>query len=499
MGFDRHKLIVIAGFIPLAVLTVTGLQILHDYHETLARQETAMRDMTHVVKLQISETVRYSDAALKEITRLALAEPNLSKFSDVSLGLMATLCATLNGCKILTVIDTAGNVVARSSKDHTTRVNVSDRAYFTYARNKGGLYIAPAVSTRLPGNPILFAISRPVLDTAGNVVAVVSAHVSTNHFTAFYGLMGFNLNPAVTIYKTDGTVVARHPDMKKFVGKNYSTASLFVKYLPKAPSGIFRSMGSVDGKARIAAYQLMPEWGLVIFCGTEVETAMASWKQRALWTAVAGTLGALAITIIFVWGYRALMQQRGLLAQNSELDRLSHFDPLTGIANRRMFDAALVQAWNSYAESGKDVSLLLIDTDNFKNFNDRYGHPEGDRCLKRLAVALDQSLFRQEDLVVRYGGEEFAVILHCSNEGAMEIAERMRQAVQNLKIPHEASSASSAASLVTVSIGVANASACAVQTGEGLLAAADTALYQAKSAGRNCCRSALSRLPSHAG
>jgi diguanylate cyclase (GGDEF)-like protein len=487
MGFARLRF-AIACFIPLAVITVTGMQILHDYHDTLDRQETAMRDMTHVVNLQISETIRYSNAVLKEMERMVGSEANLSRFSDPSLDLMGALCNTLNGCVVLTVIDTSGNVVARSTKDRTQGINVSDRAYFKSAINKGGLFIAPAVSTRLPGHPILFAISKPVLNASGKVVAVVSAHLTTDHFTAFYGLMGFNLNPAVTIYKTNGSIVARHPDMEKHVGKTNINSNLFMTYLPKAPAGVFRTHGNLDGKERIGAYRLVPEWNLVIFCGTQVDTAMAAWKKRSLGTVAAGTLGLLLISVIFVWGYRALMRQRGLIAQNSELDRLSHSDPLTGIANRRTFDIALAQAWEAYVRTGKDFSLLLIDADNFKNFNDRYGHPDGDRCLKTLAAALDRSLFIKEGLVARYGGEEFAAILHCTKEDALKIAECMRQAVQNLRIPHDASTA---ATVVTVSIGVATASASDVRTADGLLACADAALYQAKSAGRNCVASEM--------
>jgi diguanylate cyclase (GGDEF)-like protein len=466
----------------LALVSATGLQIFADYRQTLAQQETSMRDMTHVVKLHINDTLRLSHEALQQMERLVRSESNFPNIQMNSLERMASLCNALNGCVVISIINPAGIVVARSTNDTTPGVDVSDRAYFKHAMNKGGLFVAPAVATRLRGNPILFAISKPVIDASGKVIAVVASHLSTNHFTDFYGLMGFNLDPTVAIFKRDASLVARHPDMAKHVGKVNSDSPLFTRYLPSAASGVYRSTSAFDGKVRISAYQHLPELDLVIVCGTEVDTAMASWKKRSLWTAGTGALGLVLIFIVLFWGYRSLTQQQGLLVQNSELGRLSHIDPLTGIANRRMLDAALVQEWHAHLSRNKNLSLLLIDIDSFKPYNDHYGHLEGDRCLRQIATALQAALLRKEDMVARYGGEEFVALLNSDEEGARDVAQRMRNAVQSLQIPH---SFSSVAKIVTVSIGLANVSTCSAKTSEELLRCADAALYRAKAEGRN--------------
>jgi diguanylate cyclase (GGDEF)-like protein len=482
MDAARPKIVVISCCLVLTAVCATGLQIFTDYRDTLSQQETSMADMTHVVKLHIDDTIRLTDVTLKQLEKLVRAEPQLSHFRSESLDQMASYCEALNGCVVISVIDTAGKVVARSTGDTTQGVDVSDRAYFKHALQTDRLYVAPAVVTRLRGNPILFAISRPVLDAAGQVVAVVSAHLSTNHFSDFYGLMEFNLDPTVAIFKSDSSLVARHPDMDKHVGKVNASGRLFKEHLPRAPSGIYRSLSPLDGKERISAYQWLRELDLVIVCGTEIGTAMASWRKRSLWTAGTATVGLILIFIIFFWGSRSLIQKQNLIAKNSELNRLSSIDPVTGIANRRLFDAVLLREWDAYRHTEKNLSLLLIDVDHFKKYNDLYGHPEGDRCLHRIATALQGALLRKEDLVARYGGEEFGVILNGDEGGAHDVAERMRLAVENLQIVH---AASDDARIVTISIGLANAASCNASSAQALLAHADGALYGAKANGRN--------------
>lgn len=162
-------------------------------------------------------------------------------------------------------------------------------------------------------------------------------------------------------------------------------------------------------------------------------------------------------------------------------------DGLTGLANRRAFDEALERIWAGTVTRGTRMSLLLLDIDFFKGFNDKYGHQVGDDCLRAVAAAVTQRLPRKDDFAARYGGEELAVILPDADEKtAVAIAEDLRGAVNGLRIPHEVNGAG--AHCVSVSIGVATAIALTGGTMNmpaGLLAAADTALYKAKQQGRN--------------
>jgi diguanylate cyclase (GGDEF)-like protein/PAS domain S-box-containing protein len=157
-------------------------------------------------------------------------------------------------------------------------------------------------------------------------------------------------------------------------------------------------------------------------------------------------------------------------------------DPLTGIANRRRFDEALSTEWRRAVREGSRLSLLLIDADHFKRFNDTYGHVRGDSCLKQIAEAALDIVLRPGDLVARYGGEEFAVILSGTDEsGAKSVAEDICQAVRDRKLPHEGN----APGIVTVSIGVATVVPQRGKSAEDLVELADQALYRAKAKGRN--------------
>ncbi len=176
-----------------------------------------------------------------------------------------------------------------------------------------------------------------------------------------------------------------------------------------------------------------------------------------------------------------------LKRQSELLERLVTIDGLTEIPNRRRFDEHLDVAWRSGVRSRQPLSVILMDVDHFKLFNDNYGHAAGDRCLCRVAKALEAALGRPTDLVARYGGEEFVAVLSNTDlEGASLVGERLRAAVEELAIPH---AHSSAGAMVTISLG----GAAVIPFHEGheelvagdLTHAADLGLYAAKESGRN--------------
>lgn len=172
-----------------------------------------------------------------------------------------------------------------------------------------------------------------------------------------------------------------------------------------------------------------------------------------------------------------------LKRQRDMLGQLSFTDGLTGIANRRRFDAVLEQEWRRAARAQEPLSLVFLDVDHFKRFNDAAGHVAGDDCLKRLAACAAAALRRPADLVARYGGEEFAAVLPGTDPaGAREVAERMQRAVAAEAIPHPDSELTRT---VTVSIGVATAAPSTDGSPGALVQAADQAVYRAKQQGRN--------------
>lgn len=185
----------------------------------------------------------------------------------------------------------------------------------------------------------------------------------------------------------------------------------------------------------------------------------------------------------------AALQQRtrALETANEQLERLSNLDGLTGIPNRRYFEAFYGIEWRRACRAHRWISLIMADVDFFKAYNDTHGHLAGDECLKRIAQALAEE-HRAGDLVARYGGEEFVALLaDIPPEGALHAAERMRRRVKELALPH---GHSAAAPVVTVSLGVASQRAEGTADPMALLRRADEALYRAKSGGRNCVASA---------
>ncbi|MBN9456504.1 MAG: diguanylate cyclase [Bosea sp.] len=178
--------------------------------------------------------------------------------------------------------------------------------------------------------------------------------------------------------------------------------------------------------------------------------------------------------------YRALREsQRELMRANLELERLTRIDGLTGLGNRRYFDEYLAAEWRRSLRTGAPLSVLMIDVDHFKQYNDAYGHLAGDDVLKQVAGVIQEGAARATDLAARFGGEEFVVVLtDVSQAGAAHVAERLVQSVRELDIAHGNDK-------VTISVGAATAFAQAEGEPGLLLNAADTALFEAKNTGRN--------------
>jgi len=175
--------------------------------------------------------------------------------------------------------------------------------------------------------------------------------------------------------------------------------------------------------------------------------------------------------------------QLELKRQRDILERLSLMDGLTGLPNRRAFDECFDREWRRAWRKGWDLSLIMLDIDYFKAYNDTYGHIAGDDCLKRIGSALAATLGRGGDFIARYGGEEFICVLpNTDTAGATAMGEKLRTMVEELQIPHQTSSISPS---VTISLGVAHVTPDKGVTPESLVEQADAMLYRAKRDGRN--------------
>ena len=191
-----------------------------------------------------------------------------------------------------------------------------------------------------------------------------------------------------------------------------------------------------------------------------------------------------------LYGFHAVLLLIGLFlihtiekyVRNKGDARLASIDGLTGILNRRGFDQALHREWHRAQRAGSELSILMMDVDYFKSYNDYYGHQQGDQCLQTIASVVEKRLKRPGDIFARYGGEEFIAVFAANREGGQHIAEKIRQDVEHLNIPHKHSNISQ---YVTISIGLASVIPSDKNTQQMLIALADEALYRAKEAGRN--------------
>ncbi|MDD2951083.1 MAG: diguanylate cyclase, partial [Sulfuricurvum sp.] len=210
-------------------------------------------------------------------------------------------------------------------------------------------------------------------------------------------------------------------------------------------------------------------------------------RYAPLWPRIIGYIAVTAAGLLFI-----LFFGRRLARAYQMLEEQSIIDPLTEIPNRRFFMKRAEEEFQRAERDHIPIALIMVDIDNFKGFNDRYGHIEGDVTLKTVAATMKQQLRRPPDCIARYGGEEFVILLpNTSPEGAAQVAELLRTKIEALQINNEASSC---ADVVTISLGVAAAPRDGVSF-EAQLKEADKALYTAKQTGRNRCENTIIEMP----
>ena len=233
---------------------------------------------------------------------------------------------------------------------------------------------------------------------------------------------------------------------------------------------------------RLSAFQRVWRYPIIVNVALSCDDYLADWRAAAWKRTTALGLVLLLITALS-FGLDLQMQKRKRAEES--LARLALLDALTGLPNRRQFDAVLEREWRLVGRDNQLLALLMIDVDEFKVYNDNYGHQRGDEILTTIAMTIASCVYRAGDFCARYGGEEFAVILPATGASeAFAIAERIRRAVVELGVPN----AGSALGSISVSVGVCAMVPSRTEGPAELVRRADAALYDAKRAGRNSTR-----------
>ena len=412
-------------------------------------------------------------------------------------------------------------------------LDISDRPYFRKARESRDFVFSDFLIAKMIEKPMVMAaypVSAVDPDQDSVVVAGVTLDWMSNNMTRLSGRSGFT---AVTI-DSKGIILAAPDDLSSLIGRSVDTLPLMAAIAEKAlhsdtGEGSL-SFTATDGARRDVSFVRIPgtdarllmsvdEGKVTASINRDIRTAYLQLGFVCLFVLLGALIGAEKLVIEPIemmtgiarrfgagdWSARVArnrlpsefvplarafnamaaqlsQREREMLATNDRLTVMASIDMLSGLANRRGFQSRLDFEWKKARQYNSELSLLMIDVDHFKLYNDTYGHPEGDACLTRLGETLAGIAADNMGFAARYGGEEFCLLL--PNTGAlraMEVGESVRATVQGLEMPH----ATSSHKAVTVSIGVACTLPTDSQRPGDLIEAADAALYAAKHRGRN--------------
>jgi len=462
----------------------------HQLHE----KEVAMSNLAQALSSEVHSTIKQSDTVLLWLVA-EIEEDGMSgaKTPHVQ-ALLDTQLSQLKLLRGLFIFDEQGNWLASTVKHMPPNLNYSDREYFIYHREHAdsGPYIGHSIRSKSTGEWIL-TVSRRINHPDGSFAGVAVATVTLEHFLRLWESIDIGQNGVVSLIAADSTILVRRPFKEAEIGMSLAKGPLFTELLPKAPFGTASIRSIVDGVERIASYRRIDDYPLIIFVALDRIEGLASWRKDVQYSALLTTvllifLCALGYRMVRLMRRQNFVQSALLLAQdqlidvNLELQSQALEDGLTKLANRRLFDQFLRDEMGRAKREGSFVGLLMIDIDHFKRFNDEHGHLVGDECLRAVGKLIKETIRRPGDLAARYGGEEFAVVLPgVDSAGAFVVAEKIRRAVETLKVESTAEVQLN----VTVSIGVSVMTLSSGGDPEDLILAADKALYAAKEAGRN--------------
>ena len=460
------SIVTVIGFSTICVSVM--LEMRHS-EEALARQ--TLENLAASIDSDVGRTIELYDLSLRAVATNMVA-PEINQVGKPLRHLILFgHAATAKHFGAIQVFDASGKLVADASTLDPPPENRSEDEYFKVHREQpdAGLFISRPM---LYHGSYAIVLSRRISGGDGRFLGVVAGSIRFSYFHELFGRLQLGAEDIITVFRRDGTVIMRTPFDLDIIGKNLGN-------LPGVRRALSEPSGSYSGVATPTHSPRLYVWRdgtrpLVVLVGKRWSDIYALWRIEA--TRIGAILSALVVFVLGVTLFLAREIDRRASAEE-KLEELATTDSLTGLRNRRKFDAAIDAEWRRAARQKRPLALLMIDADNFKSFNDTNGHQAGDQVLAGIAICISDSVRRTGDCAARYGGEEFAVLLpDLLPKQAFMVAETIRLKVEQW-------SGESAAT--TVSIGVASMIPEADVPSAEIVKMADRALYAAKEAGRN--------------
>jgi diguanylate cyclase (GGDEF)-like protein len=470
--------------------TVFGLSVLlcffaaigYDFYRgTMQINEQAASNVAALTEQDIARNIELFDLSLQAVLE-GVNDPEIMRQDPrVRQKALFDTSTTAQGLGALVVLDQNGSIILDSLSVVPRKGNFGDREYFMIHRNSPhdiGLYVSRPFKARLQGSIWSISVSRRLSRPDGSFAGIVSGTMKLDYFQRLFGKVTLGANGSITLLRDDGTMIVRNLSDDDEIGHDWSSAPVF-SHLQGRTDGTFSSDRSMDGIARLYAFHRVGDLPLVVVVGLSRAHVFAPWWSKIL--VLSGIFATMAGSVLFlVWMLETELRRRA--SAESAAAELARTDVLTQLANRRWFEEVMTREWARAERDGHPISLVMIDADHFKRFNDTYGHQEGDRALAAIAGVIAKTTRRAGDLGARYGGEEFAVLLaDTDGRRANQVAAAIRDGIKRLRIDHDASEHK----VLTVSAGVATAVPSRGIKPAALVRDADAALYRAKGEGRN--------------
>ncbi|SAL77223.1 diguanylate cyclase [Caballeronia terrestris] len=474
-----HGIVYGAALISLVMVGLCALVLYQSRQDAFERTRETSRNVALIAERDIVRNFELYDLSLQAVIE-GLAQPEVMALPDhLRRDVLFDRAATAKYLEALLVLDEAGDIVVDSVSETPRKANFADSAFFKAQRaGDAGLYISDPLRFTLEHDMQSIVLSRRITRADGSFGGVAMIAISLDYFRNLFAGLSLGERGSASVIGQSGLMVMRQPYDVRIIGRDIKTASTFKRFIAEK-EGDFSDTASIDNVRRLYTFKTLPHLPFIIMVAMAETDIYAAWRRRAL------TIGSLMATfgLAFV-GLSAVLgtQLRRRMRAESELQLLARTDGLTGLNNRRTFGEVLDLEWRRARRARCVFSLLFVDIDRFKAYNDTYGHQAGDKALAAVAKCIGESIRRPGDTAARYGGEEFVVVLpNTPAAGASFIAEKIRVAISDLSLAH----AGSEFGRVTASIGTASWDPESAMDVSDMLKDADRALYRAKAMGRN--------------